>query len=383
MNELDRNIETSLANLKEVRLSSVARDRIARELQVHTSPTPVTLSPFNRIIASLNFNNQNILFMPAFVIALMLLVGGGTSAAAAKSLPGDFLYPIKTEVNERLETALTFNDADKASLHAELAHERLFEAETLAAEGKLSTSTAEKIAENLKQHRERAESLSDDLEKSGDLETSAQVHAMITGTFRTYEDVLDSLDKKVSGNNSHALLSDIRHYLENRHANASSTPIVLSDTTKKSVADTVAYADTVVNDANNALLSAGNLPAQLIEKIKKTIADAVDREAEAKVALTNNQYQEAYNKATHAIQKATEAKTLISSTGNIEKHHKGDKQELESIINDSSLDDLISASTTPTNLQSDDTNLEIRHSGEREHETEQEREHEDEREIDD
>jgi len=332
MNELERNIENELARLTEVRLSPVARARIAEKLQTHSalSAAPIP-SPFS---ISTIFMNQKLYLVPALALIAIVIVGGSTSAAAASALPNDFLYPIKTDVNERIKTALTFDEADKATLHAELAHERLYEAETLAAEGKLSTSTAEKLAANLKQHRERAEALSDELAHSGDLETAAQVHAMITGTFRTYEDVLDGLDKKVEGNNSNALLSDIRHYLENHHATATSTPIVLSDTTKQSVADTVAYADTIVNKANTTLAGAGNLPANLIDKIKKLVDDAMSAETEAKTALTNNDYQSAYDKATQAIQTATEALTLVASSGNIGKHHKGDDKNLESLMED-------------------------------------------------
>src|SRR5262245_19259786 len=41
--------------------------------------------------------------MPVFaVIAIIALLGGGTSFAAQGALPGDTLYPIKVNVNEKI-----------------------------------------------------------------------------------------------------------------------------------------------------------------------------------------------------------------------------------------------------------------------------------------
>jgi hypothetical protein len=311
--------------------------------------------------------NQKFILIPTLALFAVVIIGGGVSTAAASALPDDLLYPIKTEVNERIEAALTLNEADKAALHAELAHQRLFEAETLAAEGKLSTSTAEKLAKNFTQHRERAEALSDELEHHGNLETSAQVRAMMSGTFRTYSDVLDGLDKKVAGNNSHALLQDIRHYLSNDDATTTATSsLALSEAAKQSIANTIAYADTLIQGTQVAL----------IEKIQKTIDDATKDETEAKTALANGDYKNAYEKAKHAMQKATEAKTLIISTGNIQKHHKGDEREIDDIINLIPQDVTRNATASTSAGLNDQTILKIRHDERKEdHDNEFEQEH--------
>ena len=63
----------------------------------------------------------------AVTIALVLLIsGGGTVAAAAGSMPGDTLYPVKL-ATEQTRLTFTFSDLGKAEVYAELADKRVDE----------------------------------------------------------------------------------------------------------------------------------------------------------------------------------------------------------------------------------------------------------------
>jgi hypothetical protein len=73
----------------------------------------------------------------AGALAVAVLVGGLTSAAASgSSLPGDLFYPIKLGV-ERAQLAVTFDPAAQARLHAQFAQVRLGEAQRLVAAGRV------------------------------------------------------------------------------------------------------------------------------------------------------------------------------------------------------------------------------------------------------
>src|SRR5438445_5534408 len=73
----------------------------------------------------------------AGALAVAVLVGGVTSAAASRnSLPGDPFYPIKLGV-ERAQLAITFDPAARARLHAQFAEVRLSEAQRLVAAGRV------------------------------------------------------------------------------------------------------------------------------------------------------------------------------------------------------------------------------------------------------
>ena len=70
-------------------------------------------------------------------LALVLLVGVGTAFAAEGALPGDFLYPIKISVNEKVLTAVALLPKAKASAETRILERRLEEAAELEARGGL------------------------------------------------------------------------------------------------------------------------------------------------------------------------------------------------------------------------------------------------------
>jgi hypothetical protein len=76
-------------------------------------------------------------YVPAIAI-LLLFVTGGTGYFAQGSLPGDALYPMKINVNEKMETFLAVTPKAAAEVDAIQANRRLTEAETLAVQGKLT-----------------------------------------------------------------------------------------------------------------------------------------------------------------------------------------------------------------------------------------------------
>lgn len=64
----------------------------------------------------------------------VLMVGGGTVAAAGYSMPDSFLYPVKL-VTEQVQLALTPSDTGKAKLNAECADRRVREIIYIASKG--------------------------------------------------------------------------------------------------------------------------------------------------------------------------------------------------------------------------------------------------------
>lgn len=87
----------------------------------------------------------------AMAALLLVFATAGTSYAAQSALPGDPLYPIKIGVNERIAGAFAGGPQGHVRYDTELAARRLEEAETLAANDKLSTSASAQIEANLAQ----------------------------------------------------------------------------------------------------------------------------------------------------------------------------------------------------------------------------------------
>jgi hypothetical protein len=83
---------------------------------------------------------------------IVIIIGGGAVSASGKALPGDFLYPIKVHVSEPIQSAMATTPEAKQLVQVSHIEERLNEAEILAVEGRLATTTAIEIQQNVEDH---------------------------------------------------------------------------------------------------------------------------------------------------------------------------------------------------------------------------------------
>ena len=151
MNKDKQTIEY-VSQLQNLKLSASARTRMEDSLLEYARFHPVRVELDSRSIEqvpqSTYLQRFNLTTMP-IAIFLILFISVGTSFAAQGALPGDFLYPIKTEVNENVRTAFAFGADAEANLQADLLEERLEEAQTLHTEGKLTANTAVMVSNNI------------------------------------------------------------------------------------------------------------------------------------------------------------------------------------------------------------------------------------------
>src|SRR6185503_5412697 len=94
-------------------------------------------------------------FSSGAVMALIILMGE-TAYAAQGSLPGDLLYPVKIHVTEPVQLALAATSEQKAQVNADIASQRVVEAQTLAAQGKLTATTTQELQDNFNEHATEA-----------------------------------------------------------------------------------------------------------------------------------------------------------------------------------------------------------------------------------
>jgi hypothetical protein len=154
-------IRTELAGY--LRATRVVRDR-GSERQSMVKRSPI-------------FTNNKKAMQFAVAIAIMVLLGGGTSIAADRALPGDALYAVKVNVNEQVRAALTFSADAKAKLNAQLAEERLREAAVLAAEGKLDAATEAELRSSFQASAAEAQSYIQTVKVSGKAGVAAEINA--------------------------------------------------------------------------------------------------------------------------------------------------------------------------------------------------------------
>lgn len=341
MNPNDPKLKDFFGRLEQVSLSDGARARMENNLKEYAAFHSVRVAEASRLIKQvpvigpvIHFIKRPRIFMPALLITLMLIAGGGTSLAAQGALPGDLLYPIKIDINEEVVSALALSDEAEASLQAKLAKERLEEAETLAANGKLTAELATDLSIHLKSHQEKAETLSAKLEAKGDLKTSGNIRSTIEGTFRSYVDVLSNLNANVSGNNGISLISDIHTYLNAHSDNATaSSSTELSADLEASISDTIDYADTAIARAEVSLKKVeGKVNAGVYAQMQAKLDAAVAAHTSAGTALSAKQYTEAYADARTAIRLATQVQTKAASAAHLQTQVKTHGLNLDSII---------------------------------------------------
>lgn len=82
--------------------------------------------------------NDNKKLIPTVVIVLVAIVFGSTSAYAEKAIPGDPLYGMKVNVNEKVAGIFSISKEDKAEWQERLVERRLDEATKLISQNNLS-----------------------------------------------------------------------------------------------------------------------------------------------------------------------------------------------------------------------------------------------------
>lgn len=179
MNE-DTQLQTYKEKWESVKLSDSSRARMADSLRSYAEFHPVRAAEGSRSIEQVptsTFLQRFKLTTMPIAIFLAVCVTAGTSFAAQGAVPGDYLYPIKTEVNENVRSAFTFGADAEAELQADLLEERLEEAQTLHANGKLNGDTAVRVSSNLSSQAKAATDAAAKSEASIGAKTNTRVKA--------------------------------------------------------------------------------------------------------------------------------------------------------------------------------------------------------------
>jgi hypothetical protein len=129
----------------EIRMNRAERSRVHMALRAkmqESEKSPFSIpSPF-----------MTVLPRAVVAFALIVVISGGTAYAAEGSLPGDPLYAVKVDALEPIEGSLQFGDSAKAAWNAKIANRRLDEAQSLAAEGRLTEAASDELAANFTAH---------------------------------------------------------------------------------------------------------------------------------------------------------------------------------------------------------------------------------------
>jgi len=178
--------EKIINNIKEISLTPEDKARILGSVVSYVRETPVREPGVVK---------RRWHILPAVVMLLVVMLGGGISMAANDALPGDFLYPVKVSVNEKMETWIALSAEADAKVEAKHAEERLEEAEELAVRGEIKAEVKEEVKANFKKKAARARALAEELKAEGKLETSARLNSEFESVLVAHERILSDISE--------------------------------------------------------------------------------------------------------------------------------------------------------------------------------------------
>ena len=180
-------LEKFFKEAKNIKLTTEEKSGILRSIV--RNPLPIGRNMWS-------INNFKLIFTKPMPIAIIIaiLIGGGVSAAAEQSLPGETLFPLKVSVNEKVRGFLAVSGEAEANLQIKLAERRLEEAEKLVSNNNLNEKARIHLEENFQKHAEKVKTKIAELETkntpkaleiTSHLETSLEAHSRILTNLQT------------------------------------------------------------------------------------------------------------------------------------------------------------------------------------------------------
>lgn len=168
----------------------------------HPARAPLYIRVLDWVDARLRFSADRATHSTArFVstaLVLILFAGIGTSYAAQASLPGDSLYAVKVNVNEKIASVMAVTPVARAQFDAGLAERRLEEVEILAAANKLTPEIGIELHARI---NEATANFNDSLiavaESEEGVTAVADVRSDLEATFSAHANVLSALTEVV------------------------------------------------------------------------------------------------------------------------------------------------------------------------------------------
>ncbi|MEY4723587.1 MAG: hypothetical protein RLZZ324_1100 [Candidatus Parcubacteria bacterium] len=192
------NADNLFAGARRMTLTAEEKSSSREVLRSYMALTPArhAAAPAARRRASFSLRALTVRARTSVAAALAIgltLSAAGVSYAAEDALPGDALYPVKTQVNERVQATLTLSGPSKAALETKLAERRLGEAETLAARGTLTASVRTELEAGFKKHADDAGARIAQLHADDDDAEAADITAALDGSLDAHARVMAAI----------------------------------------------------------------------------------------------------------------------------------------------------------------------------------------------
>lgn len=134
--------------------------------------------------------------------ASTIIISGSISAFAQAALPGDLLYLIKTNINEKLKVTLALTVEEKAEAEAILATKRLEETEALAIKGRLNPVIIKETSTAFKTHVDNFEKHLIELDKKAKFDSIKKIGVLFQTRIAVHTTILDEIESTIGNSTS-------------------------------------------------------------------------------------------------------------------------------------------------------------------------------------
>lgn len=140
--------------------------------------------------------------IPTLIVALVVVLVGGTTAFAEKAIPGDVLYGMKISISEPIASIFALvSKEEKAEWQERLVERRLEEARRLVSNGTFDETTRVALENRINAQIDGFKTTLDALAlKKGEAITSSDINIRLQASLEAYQNVLKALSDAPASN---------------------------------------------------------------------------------------------------------------------------------------------------------------------------------------
>ncbi len=259
-------------------------------------------------------------FVPTLIMASLLLVTGGTSLVAENALPGDYLYSLKVNINEKIQGLAAITPEAKAKFALEVTDRRLKEVALLSTQGKLDDSTRTIIQNELTKQAGQVQNQVASLVATQNVKAAQEVATNYESSLKVHELILQKISSTQSSTSDTSThIDSIIGTVQTEIATSTESRLTLqtkeltsdSNNTKK-VVEKLAETQIAFNGLND-LISKTNISSKTASVITAYISQTNQYITDADYLIKQEQYPIALAKLQQVSQLMSDAEAIINA----------------------------------------------------------------------
>jgi len=293
-------------DLNTYKLSLVEKEDVLKSINLYMAENTVVQQSF-----SLNLFIRKNYMIPAIIIALLLATSGGTVAAAENSLPGDILYAVKLNVNEKVMSAAAVSDDAEADVQAKFVERRLQEYNKMLDKKVWSAEKEKQMADRLTVYQAKTSALIERLRAEGKSELADNIYDRMLAKVKSFEEfasMVKNASEEKGGSKMPEKIREMRNNLSGLDE-VEKTPEGLKVSAEKHIRNAT---DSIAKLVEVYEAKKTTVEGTLKTYIESSLTEARDYLAQAEAKFSANEYQDAKELAKTSMQLAIKSRNFVN-----------------------------------------------------------------------